>query len=391
MISDKTNLPARSGAGNAAKRARCSDRIARLYRSKERLLDAALSVKKGTNNRREIIAVMVEEQLGDASAAGLCCERYLRGAAARWLQGSRSPATWRTYLGTLWKWIEATGKRSLSAQVDTDPAEVMAFLFAIEEGGAAQRTVALRRDVLRAWFGWLVDQDFMPRSPVRREATRAFRVDHAAVVKGSGVRPALTPSEAQRVVVWALTEAKPVAGFSVMLELGAGLRSHEVAALEARNIVEHEDALDDETGESIWQLTVPGKGNKTRTITLERVVVAAYERYWLAERRQGERGALLYRPGGGHYSPRTIQAWAKDAARLVGRTEISSHDFRASFATLMRENGAEVADVQRLLGHSDPRLTERCYVRRPKALKATTGLTPPTTTTPAPPAPGIAP
>jgi integrase/recombinase XerD len=380
MISDKANLPTWAAGYDMAKVPRCADRIARLYRSKERLLDAAVSAKKEVHDRRAIIATMVDEYLGDASSFGMRCERYLRDAAYRWLLGTRSADTWRTYLASLWKWIHATGKRSLSAMVDTTPDEVMAFLFALEGADAAQRTIALRRDVLRSFFGWLVDRDLMPRSPVRREASKAFRVDHAAVLKGAGVRPALTPAEAQRVVEWALTVAEPIVGFSVLLELGAALRSAEVAAAEARHLIEV--PLPPEAGDVVaHQLTVVGKGRKTRVVVLEPFVVAAYHRYWRAARRQGARGALLLRAGGGFYTPRTIQAWAKRAARVVGREEISSHDFRASCATLLRERGADVSQVQALLGHSSPVLTERCYVRRPKVLTANTGLTVPPATT----------
>ncbi len=373
MNADKVSLLAGRKSSDVAKAPRCSDRIARLYRSKEGLLDAAVGARKEVHDRRAVVDALVQERLGKGSAMGLGCERYLRDAMYRWLLGAgRSADTWTTYLKTVWKWITATGKRSLSAQIDTTPDEILGFLFAIEGADAAPRTVALHRDVLRSWFTWLVDRGLLDRSPVRKEATRAFRVDHGSVVKANGSRQVLTPEEGQRIATWALTVAEPIVGFSVMLELVGGLRSFEIPLLERRHLVVAENPEHPST------LTVPGKGKKTRIVPVEAILLVAWYRYEKASRRQGDRGLLLRRPGGGPYNRRTVQAWAKRAAAVVGRTaEISSHDFRASCSTFLRERGAEQSQVQALLGHASPIQTERCYVRRQKPMTATTGLTAP--------------
>lgn len=361
----------------AAKRTRCTAGIARRYRCKEgdpEVFRRAITGQagEGGKDRRSQIAAMVWCLFGKHSKdhpQGLACEPYLRDALYRWmLTACRTQASWRSYSARMWRWVATTGRRSLSEQTETTPRVLSDFLFGLEAEGLASRTVVHHRDVLRSWFAWLFDRDLIRRSPVSRDLARAFRVDQATIQKGNGRRQALTLSEASRVAGWCMRDAAPEAGFSVLLQITGGLRSAEVAALERRHLVERE---------GIWTLTVPGKGQKTRSIALESVAVAAWQRYVASRRRQGERGALLTARGGGHFSPRQIQRFAKDAAAIVGRQDIiSSHDLRKTSATLLRKAGAELWQVKEHLGHSNVALTERCYVTDKPPMTATTGIAP---------------
>lgn len=360
---------------NGYSRAQCSAAIRKLYERKERRPGALFSsVSAGllTDGRRAWATEATDRYFGTADAEyGLHAEPYLRRSVYRWLLSScRSRPSIRAYVGVLWSFSKATDKRSLSAHTDTSEEQIGNYLFAMESEGRAQRTTMLHLSVLRSWMRWLFDQDLIRRIPITRSLIRSFRVDRRRVCKADGSRQALSQTEAQRVVDWALQQASPEAGLSVMLQIVGGLRSDEVARLKRAHIVEREGKV---------TCTIMGKGNKSRQITLEPVVIAAWRRYLTARRRQGTRGPMIERPGGGHYSTRQVQRWAKDAAAVVGRTlEISSHDLRKTSATILMERGAELHEVQGHLGHSNPALTQACYVVRGQPMDTTTGLHAPT-------------
>lgn len=373
-MSYKYSLLTPRTAGIALKRAECSDRIARMYRSREgdprgaigRIL-SAISGESG--DRRVHTARTVRHLFGsrvDDHPAALACDPYLIDALYRWLLATcRTPDARATYSARMWRWVDHSGRRSLSAQVDAPAREVSDFLHHLESGGLAPRSVVSHRDVMRSWFRWLFDRDLVHRSPVTRDVVRSFRVDQAQVVKADGTRQSLTASEAGLVADWCMRTAAPEAGAAIMLQLTGGLRSAEVAALERRHLVERDGA---------WLLTIPGKGKKQRTITLEPAAVAALQRYEAAYRRTGDRGKLLV--GRGPVSTRSVQRWAKEAAAAIGREDIiSSHDLRRTAATLLVRHGAAIDQVQRHLGHSSIETTRRCYVTDRPAMTATTGIT----------------
>lgn len=369
-MSEKYDLLHMRGGQKAGKPPVCSAEIARRYMRKHKCYKRGLTwtppaVENG--DRRLLAWSLIDELLGQSAPISQRAEPFLRDAAYRWIVSScRSRDSMQAYARRLRAWVIATSKRSLSMQVNASPDDVSDFLFALEADGKAPRTIVHHRDVLRSWFHWLYDRDFIHRSPITRDLLRSWRVDHQAVRKANGRRQSLSLVEAQLVARWCLTSAAPEAGLCVLLEMVGGLRSDEVARLDRKHLVERE---------GIATLTVVGKGNKSRQIVLEPVVVAAWHRYLRRRRRQGERGPLLVRPGGGHYDRRQVQRWAKQAAAVVGRpVDISSHDLRKTAITLLREAHADPNDVRDYAGHSDVRLTERCYVTRRPPMDQTTGV-----------------
>jgi site-specific recombinase XerC len=369
-VADKYSFLATRTGSDARQLPRCSRDVATSYRSKERLIDTAVGAGPATADRRAQVFGLVSARFGKDGGAGLNCERYLLDALYRWLLGAaRTEPSLRTYAACLARWCDASDRRSLSAQTDTSPRDVMDFLFALEGRGLSKRSIVLHRDVMRSWFAWLEDRGLLARTPITRDVRKAWRVDHNAVGKGDGTRQAFTAAEAQEVVAYAFRQP-PAECFALMLELSGGLRSDEVAALPFVGLVDRDGLV---------TVAVPGKGQKVRRITLEPVAVAAWRRYERERLAHGPRGGLIRPPAGPFYSARTIQRWAKDAARAVGREEISSHDFRKTAATLRMENGQPIQDVSDELGHSNIVLTARCYVVRKRKHTTGTGLAAPTT------------
>jgi integrase/recombinase XerC len=376
-MSCKYNLLDTDRSVKVTKRPQCSAETARRYRAKHSHLRTAQNSRIdreaiATEDRRAEAFALVRHRFGRRCADhpdALGCEALLRDALYRWiLAAARTSDSRATYAARLWRFCRDTDRRSLSAHTDAGQDAILDWLMALEAAGLSRRSVVGHRDALRSWFAWLVDREIIDRTPIRRHVLRAFPVDHQAVEKGSGTRVALTLDEAQRIATWATTTAPPAVALAVMLQLSAGLRSAEVAGLQQRHLTIRPGlpAL----------LSVPGKGRKLRQIELELVVMAAWERYAASGGKNWSYAQLITGQKPGPLSPKTIQRWAKLAARQVGRDGIiTSHDLRRTSATLLHEAGAAIEQIQAHHGHANPATTLRSYVVRHRRMDVTTGIT----------------
>ena len=145
------------------------------------------------------------------------------------------------------------------------------------------------------------------------------------------------------------------------LALTCGLRVAEASALDLAD-------LDPETG----RLIIRGKGGKERAAwVLNGAAAAAAD--WL-EIRGLEPGPLFsrIRKGGAlvlaRISPTSLERMLTKRARQAGVAPFSWHDLRRTVAGDLLDAGADLAIVQRILGHADPRTTAR-YDRRPAAVQ----------------------
>jgi integrase len=326
-----------------------------------------ITTGRGSSRRDAMgVGLLVRKWLGREGAR---CEIYLRDAVTRWIrQTCAAKVSQEQYAARFATWVTITGRRSIGSQVTTKPDDITEYLAGMEDAGRAQRTVKVNRDILRSWFAWLERRGLIECSPVNREHVRRFRVDQTTIVRGTGVRSALTLEQADRALAWAWQQDPEVA-VAVTLQMTGGLRSAEVARVERRHLSSEPDG---------WWLSVPGKGQKIRRIRLEMPAVAALRRY--LEQKKGEHGPILRSPrGGGHYTAKQVRRWAKAAVTAAGRPELASHDLRRTAATLLDEAGARLDAVQRHLGHSSPELTLLCYVTRLRPVDRETGITTPAT------------
>jgi site-specific recombinase XerD len=132
-----------------------------------------------------------------------------------------------------------------------------------------------------------------------------------------------------------------------------GMRVAEVVSL-------NRDDLRKETNE----LAVRGKGNKVRVVFLSTIAQEASAHY--LARRDDIDPALFVRHGPNsadrsdlRITPRSIQRMIRRYAVAAGLTKkVTPHTLRHSFATDLLSNGADVRQVQQLLGHSSITTTQ---------------------------------
>lgn len=229
------------------------------------------------------------------------------------------------------------------AQVDVRA--LRRYLAELQARGYARSTSARRASTLRTFFRLLDHRGVIARDPAAtlaaprqgRQLPRVLRVDQVEALLA------------------AIEGDDPIAlRDRALLELlyAAGARIGEVCPLSL-------DALD--LDQRLVRLD--GKGGKQRIVPVGEPAVAALRRYLGAGRPlllvDGDVGALLVTARGKALGPRAAREVVARAARAAGLGHVTPHTLRHSMATHLLEGGADLRQVQELLGHASLATTQR--------------------------------
>jgi len=134
---------------------------------------------------------------------------------------------------------------------------------------------------------------------------------------------------------------------AMLLMYGLGLRVSEVASLKADQVDLPERLI-----------RVLGKGNKERVLPIPEGCLAALSAY--AAKRPATavyflQGRDLTQP----ISTRTLARLVDKAALVAAGRHVSPHQLRHSFATHLLSGGANLREIQTLLGHASLSTTQR--------------------------------
>ncbi len=255
---------------------------------------------------------------------------------------------------------------------------------------AANTVEAYRRDLARffKWLGsrrmqslsvselagypaWLTEQSLAPKSVTRHVASlKVFYkylqlevaiVDNQAALLGSQKLWQKVPHVLSIAQVEALLAAPRAADGlwlrdRAILELlyATGCRVSELSSLSMRNIHLTERYC-----------LCHGKGDKQRVVPLGGRAIEAVERYFKAERpklvvrRNPPSDRVILSPRGGPMRRERIWELIKKYAIRAGvPSEISPHSLRHSFATHVLAGGADLRQVQEMLGHASIATTQ---------------------------------
>lgn len=139
--------------------------------------------------------------------------------------------------------------------------------------------------------------------------------------------------------------ASPFRNCVILMTLyGGGLRISEVCSLKVTDI----------DSEQMRIFIRDGKGGKDRYTLLSQANLEALREYWRQYRPKHPEGWLfLNKDGSSHAQKRMIQMALGRALSAAGiEKEVTVHTLRASFATHLLEDGADIFTVKRLMGHS---------------------------------------
>ena len=282
---------------------------------------------------REIIKIMREydvqtAQVYDRSNLPRRVEAFL---AAKRIDGCR-PKTIKGYRERLKMFMTQCSKPVQQITTD-DLREYLAYL--VDERHLMDNSVQAHINTLRSFFSWLVDEDNIRKSPIRK--IKSLKIDKLRS------RHPLTAEQLELVRDGCRGyKEKALVEFLV----SSGCRVSEVAGLRVDDI----DWRD-------RKCKVIGKGNKERTVYFS-VRAKLMLQLYIAERRGGE---ALFASSRAPYEPLTDRGIEKMISKLGKRIGMERplypHLMRHTFASHALNCGMELTIIQHLLGHSDPKTT----------------------------------
>jgi integrase/recombinase XerC len=253
-----------------------------------------------------------------------------------------SPATLSNYARALDVLLSLREAKPLK---EMQPAEVRRYMAMLHGKGLSPRTLALMLSAWRGWFRWLGRHRDFPLNP---------EVGIRAPKAGRPLPKALSVEATQRLLN-AGEDSQPVAQRDrAMFELlySSGLRLGELVSLDLGN-----GRLDLKEAE----VTVTGKGSKTRTVPIGAKAREALHR-WLQVRSQlatPSEKALFVGARGKRISPAVVGARLAAWARASGLGEhVHPHMLRHSFATHLLQSSQDLRAVQEMLGHASISTTQ---------------------------------
>ena len=226
-----------------------------------------------------------------------------------------------------------------------DARAIRAFLAHRRAQGVENRSLARTMSALRQFFRWLEASDTLknhailkvgaPRVPrgLPKPLTVAKAID---LVADSGA------AEADWI------EARNLA--VLLLLYGAGLRISEALGL----------TIEDAPTPGRETLRIVGKGGKERMVPILPAIQVAVARYLALCPHPIEKGEAIFRGAkGGPLSPRIIQLQMERLRGALGLPETATpHALRHSFATHLLSSGADLRQIQELLGHASLSTTQ---------------------------------
>lgn len=282
---------------------------------------------------REIIKIMREydvqtAQVYDRSNLPRRVEAFL---AAKRIDGCR-PKTIKGYRERL-KMFMTQCSKPVQAITTDDLREYLAYL--VDERHLMDNSVQAHINTLRSFFSWLVDEDNIRKSPMRK--IKSLKTDKLRS------RHPLTAEQLELVRDGCRGyKEKALVEFLV----SSGCRVSEVAGLRVDDI----DWRD-------RKCKVIGKGNKERTVYFS-VRAKLMLQLYIAERRGGE---ALFASSRAPYEPLTDRGIEKMISKLGKRIGMERplypHLMRHTFASHALNCGMELTIIQHLLGHNDPKTT----------------------------------
>lgn len=221
---------------------------------------------------------------------------------------------------------------------DISAADIRVYLGSLK--GLKMSTIGRKLSVLKSFFGWLASEELIPRDPTAKLKPPKTE---------KRLPKALTIEELEM-----LRESCKTVRQRAFLEVlyATGTRLGEIHQLNKNDI-----------NLQSMSTNVIGKGNKEREVYLSPKAMFHLRKYLMTRTDDCEALFVTERKPYRRLTKRGIQREVAAIAKHAGiKSKVSPHVLRHTFATLTLNNGAELAAVQELLGHSSPETTLR-YAR----------------------------
>jgi integrase/recombinase XerD len=271
------------------------------------------------------------------------------------LEHGFSERTIEAYRRDLARFLEFLGARRVDVETAT-PREIGAFLRLLTAMGLAPASVNRHLSAIRSFYRHLIREGAIAQSPAR-PVERAIAKRRLPQV--------LSVEEVERLLATPDPATLLGARDAALLEFlyATGVRVSELVSFPLSGLLLDEGFV-----------RVIGKGRKERLIPIGDAARSAVVAYMSGARRTLVRGrdpgTLFVNRRGGRLSRIGFWKILKAHVRTAGlRASVSPHTLRHSFATHLLEGGANLRDVQEMLGHADISTTQiytkvdRTYLR----------------------------
>ncbi len=247
----------------------------------------------------------------------------------------RSPLTVAAYERDLREFQAFLGGTRLTLVGPSEIRRYIAYLF--DEHAYDSKTVCRKLSSIRALYRFAKITGVVENDP-------AFAIPGPSIARR---KPApLKVDEIMKLLRTTVAGRTPTAQLrdAAIMELfyASGMRRAEVAGVRLADVDLAERTI-----------RVIGKGNKERTVLINRAAAAAIEAYLRVRPRTADPALFLGRGGKG-LTPKHVWRIFRAVYRVSGMTKHATpHTMRHSFATHLVENGVDLETVRELLGHEN--------------------------------------
>lgn len=271
-------------------------------------------------------------------------EEFLAHLSGERKMSANTTSAYRTDLDQFRGFLSEKGVAEWS-QVTED--HLTAFMVFLRERQYANSTVARRTAAVKSFFAYLCSAQVVGDDPSRQmDSPRVDRFPPRAI----------SPHQVDELLELPLRSSGPEGlRDKAMLELlyATGMRVSELVALDLGDVdMAH------------GQVRCAGRGGRERLLPLGGPALTALEEYLDNSRSQLVRGAiqnadaLFLNHRGKRLTRQGFWLILKGYAEELGFDDLTPHTLRHSFATHMLNNGAELREVQALLGHASLSTTQ---------------------------------
>jgi site-specific recombinase XerD len=261
------------------------------------------------------------------------------------LERGRSEATVQAYASDARHLAGCCTSWDLTSPAMVDLATLRRYLATLHAAGYARSTAARRASTARSWFALLTRRGDLAHDPAALLATPQ---------QGRSLPRVLRVDQVQRLLDVPDPSTAVGARDRVLLEVlyATGARVAEICSLDLAGL---------DLAQRLVRLD--GKGGKQRLVPLGMPAVDACHHYLdgpraaLAGRTTSD--ALLLNQRGDRLGTRDARTVVTRAAMQAGLGHVTPHTLRHCYATHLLEHGADVRQVQELLGHASLATTQR--------------------------------
>lgn len=260
-----------------------------------------------------------------------------------------SPETVKNYSRDLAELIELAKGKPLS---ELSAAHIRSFAARLHQRGLSGKSIARYLSSWRGFYRWCCRTRGFTSNPAigirapkaPKGLPKALSVDHAMALLDNAAPNLDDPMDARDLAMFELFYS-------------SGLRLSEVVGLDVERKADSRGWISERDGE----VTVIGKGNKTRVVPVGATAIEAVRR-WRKLRETlacSEPDALFLSPRGRRVTPGLIYTRLKRWAQKSGvPVKVHPHVLRHSFATHVLQSSQDLRAVQELLGHANISTTQ---------------------------------